>query len=96
LNNLGPENIIYEGQKLLVKKGATQPVPTTPLRTPTLALSETSKPPALGPVTTAVPSPESKVATNPQYGESPLALGAVFLAFIILMGVIASSLKMKG
>ena len=98
LNNLGEENTVYEGQKLLVKKGATQPVPTPKESlTPTLlATPKTSTPAPTPDPVTATPSPESGAATTPQSGDSSLALGAVFLAFLVLVGVIASSLKMKG
>jgi uncharacterized protein YkwD/LysM repeat protein len=93
LNNLGAENTVYDGQKLLVKKGATQPVPTpTGTETPITALSPTPKTPDLFTVT---PSPESKVATNPKSEDSSIVLGAISFAFIILVSVIASSLKVK-
>ncbi|MGC1377876.1 MAG: LysM peptidoglycan-binding domain-containing protein [Anaerolineales bacterium] len=100
LNNLGEDNTVYEGQRLLVKKGATQPVPTPKESlTPTLPATPKISTPTPTPTSvllTATPSPGSGAAASPQSGDNSLALGAVFLAFIILVGVIASSLKMKG
>jgi uncharacterized protein YkwD len=45
-NNLGEETTIYEGQLLLVQKGATQPLPATetPLPSPTLRVTTTPTP----------------------------------------------------
>ncbi len=40
-NNLGSEKIIYEGQILLIQKGATQPVPETPTLETTTTLERT-------------------------------------------------------
>jgi LysM repeat protein len=34
LNNLGEDFVVYQGQKLLVLKGATQPPPSTPIASP--------------------------------------------------------------
>jgi uncharacterized protein YkwD/LysM repeat protein len=101
LNNLDQTNTVYEGQKLLVMKGATQPVPTS-IKTPTAALlaaettmvdqSSTSNAPG---ALTVTPSPANGVAKSPKSGSTPIVMGAIFLVFIILVGVIASSLKMK-
>lgn len=91
LNNLSGDNTVYEGQKLLVKKGATQPVLTTPTRTVMTRFSPSPKTPA---TTTVTPSPEHAAGT-PQNGTGPMVLAAVLLAFLVLMGVMVSSLKMK-
>ncbi len=91
LNNLSADNTIYEGQKLLVKRGATQSVPT-PTGRPTIANSPTRLPVVK---ITNTPSPEVEVVKNPESGELTVALGAIFLAFIVLAGVMISSLKMK-
>lgn len=91
LNNLGADNTIYEGQKLLIKKGATQPVPTalaTPSATPTLATPTLDAP--------AVTSqPLETAATSPQTGNSASFLAVLLLVLFVLAAVIASSLKMQ-
>jgi LysM repeat protein len=91
LNNMGTDNTVYQGQKLLVKKGATQPVPTATI-TPTTAISATPWPTLPLKVT---PSLVSTAAPSENSGNITTIVGVLFVAFIILAGVIGSSLKMK-
>lgn len=92
LNNLGAENTVYEGQKLLVKKGATQPAPTL-AATPTFIFPATSTIPVSATVTQAA---TQQAAASPKNGETSTVLGIIFIAFMILVSIFASSLKMKG
>ena len=44
LNNLGEDLVVYQGQLLLVQKGATQPAPSTSTSTPFVPLTDTPAP----------------------------------------------------
>jgi len=63
LNNLGEDLVVYQGQKLLVQKGATQPPPATSSFTPALPESATTVPTVSGP-SMAFPSDLLSTATS--------------------------------
>ncbi len=81
LNNL-PSTDIYLGQKLLVQKGATQPIPTsTATETPTASpMTPTSLK-----VQTATPQPMEKAASQDQTGNR-VNFGAIAIAALFLVG----------
>ena len=94
LNGMGSDSTIYEGQKLLVMKGATQPVPTATV-TPASAASPTRSR-ELSPTTTLTPvgTPVPAQATVDTGSITPV-IGIIFVAFVVLAGILAASMKMK-
>jgi LysM repeat protein/uncharacterized protein YkwD len=91
LNNLAGDNIIYEGQKLLVMTGATQPVGTLP-PSATL-LPEPTRAATAAP--SATPTPAERAAAAQAGDSSPVFLAVVLLILVVAAGVVASTLRMK-
>ena len=90
-NNLGVDNTIYQGQKLLVKKGATQPV-ITPTVTPIPSASPAAPTAELR---TATPGSTSTAAAAPQGGNSSSFLGVVLLLLLAGAVVAVSFIRVK-
>ena len=96
LNNLGENLVVLQGQKLLVKRGATQPAPASP--TPTTPATFTPLAASSTPTTFVVSSPTA-AATEltatpiniekkpPSNSSSKLLLGILIIATLIGSGV---------
>jgi len=87
LNNLGTSNIVYEQQMLLVKKGATQPMPV-PTQTATIVFSKSS-PLTPSPIA-AVTEVAAGIATQRTYQSSSVVLVIIIGLSLALAGVVAS------
>ena len=94
LNYLGEDLVVYQGQELLVKKAATQPVPATPTSLPTLPATQTITPGAITPSivfpTSFGPSPTPTLVgevsvKNPS--SSKLLVGLLIVAAFVGGGV---------
>ena len=94
LNNLGEDLIVYQGQQLLVLKGATQPAPATSTNLPVLTSTPTVLPTPVTPSiifpTVLVSSPtetpvEEKPVKNPP--SSKLLVGLLIVAAFVGGGV---------
>jgi len=95
LNGMGSENTIYEGQKLLVMKDATQPAPTATVTVTSAATPTRSR--ELSPTTTLTPVGTPAPAQAPAVtGNITPVIGVIFVAFVVLAGILASSMKVKG
>lgn len=102
LNNLGEDLVVYQGQELLVKKAATQPVPSAPVM-PTPILFSTSTPTAvMTPVTPSISFPtafaetptmnsfeveEKASASNSTSSNSKLLIGVLIIVAFVGGGV---------
>jgi len=88
-NSLGKSTEIYDGQILLVQRGATQPPPPTmtPLASPTAFMTATPTSPAISPTMTAQP-----VATNPSKIDPPRASSPGIWAGIIVLVAVAAGI----
>jgi len=97
LNNLGEYLIVYQGQELLVQRGATQPVPATPTplasRPPTFALTimPTSVTPSISFPTSLVASPTATPMeeTSPTHAPSSGFLVGLLIVAAFVGGGIA-------
>jgi LysM repeat protein/uncharacterized protein YkwD len=90
LNNL-PSTDIYLGQKLLVQKGATQPVPTATATVPPIAPRVSSMP---GKVLTATPEPvEASSATDQATSRS--GFGAIAVVVLLMGGILIILISKK-
>jgi uncharacterized protein YkwD len=90
LNNLGDSVVVQQGQKLLVKRGATQPAPlpsatSTPLTVLTIATPLLPSPTALAPFLTTTPTENVPVPSNS--GSSKLLVGILIIAAFVGGGV---------
>ena len=94
LNNLSDDTVV-PGWRLLVKKGATQPVPATPTfilspqfqgATPTLAWT---------PAPTLTPAPNEMSVLTQSLGENKLVVVALIISFSVLVGGIVGFKKKK-
>ena len=94
LNNLGADNTIYEGQKLLVKKAATQPSAaahaSATVTATFLPATPTPFPPTGTPSPTATPAAVSLASSN-----NPAALVFVLVVLIVLVALIVPFMRMK-
>jgi uncharacterized protein YkwD/LysM repeat protein len=93
LNNLGEDLVVYQGQELLVKKAATQPVPTPlPPATPiviiiTPATPSISFPTALAATSTATPVETEEESPASKPSSSKLLIGLLIIAAFVGGGV---------
>jgi len=94
LNNLGEGSTVYQGQELLVLKGATQPAPATPTALILLTSTSMAIPTAITPSMifptqlVATPLPTLNKITQPvQTGSSNLLIGILIIAAFIGGGV---------
>lgn len=83
LNNLTSHEI-WAGQKLLVQKGATQPVPT-PTGTPSPTPRETAVPTPTEKPDTPTPLPTPTPGEDPEPPQDPLSTTALFLGLAVLV-----------
>lgn len=99
LNNLGQDTTIYEGQLLLVQKGATQPVSTTPTlaETPTPQSTATVQPPTSTATSAAIPSPTITMEKSSLQGFPRSTAAGLFLAVLMVGGLmVVLSARRKG
>jgi uncharacterized protein YkwD/LysM repeat protein len=96
LNNLGEDLVVYQGQELLVKKAATQPVPVTPLPLPSAtAISMIIVTPSTPPISFPTPLQPSPITTPVEVektspsnsGSSKLLVGILIIAAFVGGGV---------
>jgi uncharacterized protein YkwD/LysM repeat protein len=94
LNNLGGDSTVYQGQVLLVQKGATQPAPATPTALPKPTITSTQSPTAIIPsiifptqlLPTQIPTLE-KTSSKVDAGSSQLLVGILIIAAFVGGGV---------
>jgi LysM repeat protein/uncharacterized protein YkwD len=92
LNNLSSTDI-RTGQKLLVQKGATQPMPTSNVtETPIVPMIFTPRPPVQ--FQTSTPQPPEENST-PDQKANTLSLGAVAIAALFLGGIFTAITRKK-
>ncbi|MRS04164.1 LysM peptidoglycan-binding domain-containing protein, partial [bacterium] len=99
LNNLGQDTTIYEGQLLLVQKGATQPVSTTPTlaETPTPQSTATVQPPTSTATSAVIPSPTITMEKSSLQGFPRSTAAGLFLAVLMVGGLmVVLSARRKG
>jgi LysM repeat protein len=90
LNNLGNNLVVQQGQKLLVKRGATQPPPATPTSTAFVAPTPIALTPTASVVaspTLIVASPTLTPAPASSATSSPLLVGLLIVAAFVGAGV---------
>jgi LysM repeat protein len=93
LNNLGEDLVVYQGQELLVKKAATQPVPTPlPPATSTPMILITPTMPSISSPTALTPSPmntpiEVAPASSKPASSSKMLVGILIIAALVGGGV---------
>jgi uncharacterized protein YkwD/LysM repeat protein len=94
LNNLGENSTVYQGQELLVLKGATQPAPATPTAFIAPASTSTGLPTAITPsmsfptALAASPMPTLEDKTQPvDAASSKLLVGVLIIAAFVGGGV---------
>lgn len=91
LNGLGDEPVVWQGQKLLVKRGATQPAPptSTPTQpaTPTLVLPTPTTLPTLSPTIAAATPTVILDEASASNSSSSLLIGILIVAIFIGGGV---------
>ena len=92
-NNLGTDNTIYDGQKLLVKKGATQPA-ITPTETATPSASPAA-PTAVLPTATPGSTGTPAAAPSSTSGNGSAILGVVLLLLLAGAVVGVSFIRVK-
>lgn len=88
-NNLGEENTVYEGQVLLVQRGATQPPPATSTATTALSLlvqTDTPAPP------TVLPTASSTVMVQPSLAVLSESVPVGFVPVGWRIGIVAALL----
>jgi LysM repeat protein len=90
LNNLGEDLIVYQGQELLVIKGATQPAPATPtlplISTATPLIVSTLAAPSISFPTALLPSPTNAFAEE----SAPASFSPASSKFLIGLLIIAA------
>lgn len=92
LNGLGDDSIVYQGQQLLVKKEATQPVSPTMTASATLPSTPTVAPAATMALPTVTHAPAATLTTTPattaaSASSSKLLVGLLIVAAFVGAGV---------
>ena len=95
LNNLGEDLVVYQGQELLVLKGATQSAPATstlmPLSTPELFVENTPTALSVLPLSTQIsspsPTPAEEIIPASNSASSRLLVGILIIAAFVGGGV---------